>query len=598
MRPLAHASFRAKLFLSALSVALMALIVAGALLATSMQRQTNLRIEETLVSEARVAAELLARSGPIATPADLNEEAHRIGSLLTARVTFIAPDGRVVGDSAETAEGLSALDNHGTRPEVVDARDTGLGRARRYSNTLGIDMLYVAAPVNHPAIGFVRVALPLTDVRHQLRTVLLATLTALCLALVGAAALAWLISGRIGERVRAVASVARRYRSGDLTPPALDFGDDELGTVARVLDESVQELGRRLTDLARDRARMEAILSGMIEGVIVVDPQGRLQLANDAACRMLKLDDLAIGRHYVETVRHPAIAELLAAALSGRTCDLLQLSPPRDPSRTIVARAAPATTTGAHGAVLVLHDITDLRQADQIRRDFVANVSHELRTPLTAIRGYVEALSEGDATAEDSRRFLDIIARHTLRMERLVKDLLRLARLDAGQETLDIVACDTRIMIQTVVTDLTPTATGRGKRLETTIGAGAETLRGDFAKLQDVLRNLVVNAITYAPEQTAIEIEAVRRGDSIALSVTDQGPGIPEEDRLRVFERFYRVDKSRARDPGGTGLGLAIVKQLVELHGGEVLVENRAEGGAKFTVLLSAPLGPGSEAGA
>ena len=252
-----------------------------------------------------------------------------------------------------------------------------------------------------------------------------------------------------------------------------------------MLDESVQELGRRLTDLARDRARMEAILSGMIEGVIVVDAQGRLQLANDAACRMLKLDDLATGRHYVETIRHPAIAELLAVALSGRTPERLQLSPPRDPSRTIVARAAPATATGAHGAVLGLHDITDLRRADEVRRDFVANVSHELRTPLTAVRGYVEALSEGDATPEDSRRFLEIIARHTLRMEHLVKDLLRLARLDAGQETLDSVPVDTRNLVQAVVTDLMPTADRRGQRFETAIGAGAETLDGDPAKLQD-----------------------------------------------------------------------------------------------------------------
>jgi two-component system phosphate regulon sensor histidine kinase PhoR len=451
-------------------------------------------------------------------------------------------------------------------------------------------MLYVAVPVRHPAIAFVRVALPLTDVRHQLQPVLSATLTALGIALLGGAAIAWIFSARMGRRVRLIAGIADRYRQGDLTPPRLGFGDDELGTVARALNESVQEVGRRLGEQARDHARMEAILAGMVEGVIVVDPQARLQLVNDAARHMLKLEDgsVAIGRAYVETIRIPAIAELVAAVLLGRRPGALELSPPRDPSRTIMATAAPAAGAIAHGVILVLHDITELRRADQIRRDFVANVSHELRTPLTAIRGYVEALSEGDASEDDSRRFLEIIARHTQRMERLVKDLLRLARLDAGQETLELIACDTHNLADAVVADVAPAAAERGQRIEVAIAPGAGTVRADPAKLHDALRNLVANAITYAPEQSVIRIEAARDGARVAISVSDEGPGIPEEDLSRVFERFYRVDKSRARDPGGTGLGLAIVKHLVELHGGTVRAENGPERGAIFTVTIAA----------
>ncbi len=579
-------SFRAKLFLAAFSAALLALVVAGVLSAESMRQRADRQIESTLVAEAKLAAELLSRSAPADATRELNAEAGRRGALVGARVTFIGPDGVVRGDSAETLAGVAAMENHGSRPEVVEARETGLGRARRHSDTLNIDMLYVAVPVRHPAIAFVRVALPLTDVRQQLQAVVNATLLALGVALIGAAGVAWLISGRMGHRVRSIAEVAQRYRRGDLTPPQLDYGSDELGTVARVLDDSVQDLGRRLDELARDRARMEAILAGMIEGVIVLDPQGRLQMVNEAARRMLKLDDLAPGRHYLETIRHPAIAGLVAAALRGETPEALQLSPPRDPSRTILARAAPAASGRAHGAVLVLHDITELRRADQMRRDFVANVSHELRTPLTAIRGYVEALAEGDVNAEDSRHFLEIIARHTQRMEGLVKDLLRLARLDAGQETLDVAACDARGLVRVVVADLTPALERRGQRVEVTIAPGAETLRGDAAKLQDALRNLVTNAMIYAPERTGIQIDVSRVGNQMRVSVSDEGPGIPEEDLSRVFERFYRVDKSRARDPGGTGLGLAIVKHLVGLHGGEVRAENRAEGGARFTILL------------
>jgi len=584
------AGFRTKLFVAALSTAVISLAVAGALFSRSMQGRADAQIEQTLVAEASLASDLLSRStfGGDSPVQALDEEADRMGRMLDARVTLIAPDGRVVGDSSETIEAIAAMENHATRPEVLAARAAGIGRSRRHSDSLKIDMLYVAVPVNHPAIGFVRVALPLTGVRQQLQSIVNATLLALGVALVGAAGIAWLVSGRIGARVSIIAQVARRYSGGDLRPPHLDYGDDELGTVARALDASVQELARRLDDLDRDRAHMEAILAGMIEGVIVVDRQGYVRLANDAARRMLRLEALASGRHYVEIIRHPAIAELVAAALAGRVPDGLQLSPPRDDSRTIMARAAPVTSSGAEGAVLVLHDITDLRRADQIRRDFVANVSHELRTPLTAIRGYVEALSERDTSAEDRQRFLEIVTRHTLRMERLVKDLLRLARLDAGQETLDVASCDVRALVQGVVADLAPTAAARSQSIAADIAADAETLRGDPSKLHDVLRNLVANAVIYSPEHSTIRVDVSKARQRIEIAVSDEGPGIPDEDLTRVFERFYRVDKSRARDPGGTGLGLAIVKHLVELHGGEVRAENRREGGARFTISLPA----------
>jgi two-component system, OmpR family, phosphate regulon sensor histidine kinase PhoR len=412
------------------------------------------------------------------------------------------------------------------------------------------------------------------------------------LAIAASAAVWFFVATRTSRHVRAMTEIAARYQRGDLTPPGLDYGDSAAGIVGRAFDASVQELARRLAELARDRGRMEAILAGMIEGVIVVDPQGRLQLVNDAARQMLKLDDLAIERHYVETIRHPAITDLVGAALAEQTPMSVEMSPPRDASRTIMVRAAPATSGAAHGAIVVLHDITELKRVDQIRRDFVANVSHELRTPLTAIRGYVEALLDEDEDEEEGaraerRRFLDIIQRHALRMESLVKDLLRLARLDAGQETLDISPCDTRALVQAVVADLAPALDARSQKVEITIRPGAESFQADPAKLHDVLRNLIANASTYAPEGSTIRVTGDKTtAGRTAISVADDGPGIPDGDALRVFERFYRVEKSRARDPGGTGLGLAIVKHLVELHGGSVRTDNGPAGGARFTIEL------------
>lgn len=396
---------------------------------------------------------------------------------------------------------------------------------------------------------------------------------------------AWAMTARLGLRVRQIVGVTERWRDGvPLHRP--DFGDDELGAVARACDDALAALMQRLEERERDWARMQAVLAGMIEGVIVIDANGRVRLANDAARQVLRLDGLAVGRPYIEAIRHPAIAQLVAAALQGGPPDSVWLSLPRDDTRTIMARATATQGVAANGAVLVLHDITELRRADQMRRDFVANVSHELRTPLTSIRGYVEALTEEDVPAEDARQFLGIIARQAVQMERLVNDLLRLARLDAGQESLDVTSCDADALIRSVVHDVARSLDERRQRLDIIVAPNAKMLRADAAKLHDAVRNLVANAVSYAPEGTTIRVEVAARGDRRSIAVSDEGPGIPEADLPRVFERFYRVDKSRARNPGGTGLGLAIVKHLIELHGGDVRAENRPEGGARFTITV------------
>ena len=390
------------------------------------------------------------------------------------------------------------------------------------------------------------------------------------------------------QRVAAILAVARRYALGDLSRPAPDYGDDDVGSVARGMDQAVHELGRRVDSLARDRARMEAILSSMIEGVLVVDEQGRLQLVNDAARRILKLEQGAIDHSYVEAIRHPGIVEHIGRALAGGETSALELSVTRDTTRTLVAQVAPVVTAG-RGAVLVMHDITELRKADLIRRDFVANVSHELRTPLTAIKGYAEALLDDPEDADARGRFLEIIHRQAERMERLVKDLLRLARLEAGQETVEVAPCDIKALLHGIVGDFDAAAAAKQQTLSAAVSPEAAMLNTDAAKLHDIVRNLVENAVNYTPEGGAIDISAGVVHDRFQLKVADSGHGISPDDLGRVFERFYRVDKSRAR-PGGTGLGLSIVKHLVQVLGGEVVVENQPTGGALFTISLPAAL--------
>jgi two-component system, OmpR family, phosphate regulon sensor histidine kinase PhoR len=576
--------FRTKVFMGAVVAATVSLLVMALLVSMQVRQRQRVLIAQRLSEEARLIADLLA-AVPTVDPTALDSEADRLGQYSASRVTFITADGTVVGDSTQSANQLQTLDNHATRPEVIASRETGFGESQRYSTTVGTDMLYIAVRANHPLVRYVRVALPLTEIDSQLAVIRNLALLALVLVVPVALIVAWLTSAPVSRRVQAIARVAERYASGDFSQRPYDYGGDELGTVARALDTSVQEAGRRLEELSRDRARMEAILSGMVEGVLVVDRQGRLQLVNRAAQAMLHVESDAAGRHYLEVIRHPDITAQVGASLHGQQVDASELVLGRDSTRMFVARSAPVSSTGGGGAVVVLHDITDLRNADQMRRDFVANVSHELRTPLTAIRGYVEALRDDPGDADSAARFLDIIWRQTTRMQRLVADLLRLARLDARQEPLERARVDIRTLFEAVSADLAPSATEKGQRIVIQVADDCPDVQADPAKLHDVVRNLAENAVNYSTPHTEIWLTAIRQGANCVLAVADAGPGIPADDLRRVFERFYRVDQSRAR-PGGTGLGLAIVKHLVELHGGSVKAANRPEGGAVFTVTL------------
>ena len=576
---------RTRLFLAAFGIAGLSLLLAAAFVAWRLERQLLDRIAADLLAEARLVADLVARGGAARTAAELDRDADALGNSLGARVTLIEPGGRVVGDTAEDGPSLAAMENHGARPEIELARAAGAGVTRRYSTTVERDLLYAAVRVDHPGVAFVRLALPLTAVDEQITSVQRGTAGGLLVALAGALVLAWVTSAAMSRRVSAIAEAARRYAAGDLTPRAGPYGDDEIGVVARALDASVQELGRRLAQLSRNRRLTDAILASMTEGVLVVDARGRVQMANDAVRRLLQIEDTPVDRHYVELIRHPEVAKQIGRALEAGGSSQTEIALSTEPVRVCLASAAPYTEQDEPGVVIVLHDVSDYRRAAQIRQDFVANVSHELRTPLTAVRAAVEALSdETDAAAR--RRFLDIVARHTTRMERLVADLLRLARLDAGQEALRLDSCAVESVFAGVTAELAPVLRTKRLRVEPRIDPGAERLEADQGKLHDVIKNLVENAAHYAPDGSAIALEAAADAGTVLLRVADRGPGIPDTDLARVFERFYRVEHSRSRNPGGTGLGLAIVKHLVGLHGGTVEAAHRPGGGSVLTVAL------------
>jgi len=579
-------TFRTRTFVAILVASTVALAVSTALVTTTLRRTMIADVEESLLRQVRLASELLADRGALVDP---DTEAGVVSNLIGARVTFILADGAVIGDSDVASGRLQEVQNHLTREEVQEALAGGTGVAIRRSATTGEETMYAAAAVRQGAVRFVRIGLPLTGIEDRVATTRRLALMGLGAGLAVALLLTWATSAWLSRRVLAIAGIAHRYRQGDFSRPARDFGRDEIGAVARVLDETARDLGTRLEDVARERAHMDAILQGMVEGALLVNASGKLVLSNPAVRAMLRLVDDPLGRHFLEVVRHPDIAAQLSSALTGVVPPPVEVQLDRDSRRLFIARVVPVEADRGGGAVLVLYDVTELRQADQVRRDFVANVSHELRTPLTAIRGYVEALTDSPVDAEQSRKFLGIIARHASRMERLVNDLLRLARLDARQEQVQSALLQVDSLLEQVRGDVEAATTARDITIETRIAPDAATLEGDPAKLHDVFRNLLENATNYSPEGGQIDIEAFRADQGIAISVSDRGPGIPDTELPRIFERFYRVDRSRTRDPrdpGGTGLGLSIVKHLVELHGGKVSARNREGGGTVVTVHL------------
>lgn len=577
---------RTRTFLGIFLASTVALAVSTLLVERSLRAFQYDDIRNSLLNQARLTGHMLVLHDDAVESGTIDAEADEIGLLLDVRVTLIAADGRVLGESALDGEALREADNHGARLEVEAAARDGQGTAVRRSATTGIETMYAAVRIEGHPVRFIRLALPLTRVNERVSDLRQLALVGLGAGLLVALIATAVTSVLLNRRLRMIADTARRYVAGDFSRPARDHGRDELGMVANVLDTTARELGSRLGEMARERAHTDAILHGMVEGVLLVNRDGRLVLTNPAARSMLHLPDPAVDLHYIEVVRQPAIAAIMSAVLSGQPAAPVEIEMDLHPKRRMMASVVPVSPDRGGGAVLVLHDITELRHADQVRRDFVANVSHELRTPLTAIRGYVEALLDAPAEAQ-SRHFLEVISRHALRMERLVRDLLRLARLDAGQETAELVSCPVAAIVDSVQADLESLLERRRQQVERQVEADASTIMADPAKLQDVLRNLLENASNYSPEGSTIDVLARRLADGrIEISVADRGPGIPEHDLPRIFERFYRADRSRSRDPGGTGLGLSIVRHLVGLHGGTITAANRSGGGAVFTLTI------------
>jgi len=502
-----------------------------------------------------------------------------------ARVTVITSWGLVLADSQSDPR---TMENHAHRPEIEEALATGEGRSVRHSVTINQDLLYYAVrltPASRPPL-ILRFALPVKSVDAVLwdfrRRLWLASSVILLLA--GAASL--LISRSFSRRVERLQEFSRRVAKGDFRPLAADPGGDALEKLAVSLNETAARLDRTIRSLTDERNLSAAILGSMVEGVAVVSGAERLVFSNPAFAEILGLDmPPTAGSGLVESVRQTELLEAVRIVLSGAPAVHAEIAMGTLRPRSFAVTVTPVQSGETIGAVLVLHDITDLRKLERVRRDFIANISHELKTPLTAIQGFAETLLSGAMDdAQNRRRFLEIILEHSRRLARLTDDLLMLSKIEADRLELEI----RPIPIGTWMESCLETARLRAgeKKIEVTaeIPPNLPEVAGDRRRLAEVLQNLLDNAVQYTLPRGKIIVRAEAAGREVILTVADTGIGIPRADQPRIFERFYRVDVARSREAGGTGLGLSIAKHLIEAQGGRIWVESEVGRGSQFHI--------------
>jgi two-component system, OmpR family, phosphate regulon sensor histidine kinase PhoR len=388
--------------------------------------------------------------------------------------------------------------------------------------------------------------------------------------------------------VRRLKRFTERATAGDFTPLEREHGQDELSDLAEALDRTVAGLGQNIRTLTDERNRSAAILGSMVEGVAVVTGDERILYYNWAFEQILELPEgSSQGRTLVEALRQADLVALVRQALSGVEELTGEVEVGTVRRRNFSVTAAPVRAAGANGAVMVLHDITELRRLERVRRDFVANVSHEFKTPLTAIQGFAETLLSGALDDKANRnRFVEIIREHARRLARLTDDLLKLSRIEAGRLELEIRPIRVDALVNGCVETARLNAKSRGLEIHVDLQENAPAVRGDGAQLGEVLQNLLDNAVQYTPSGGQIKVQARANGHDVIFTVSDTGIGIPESDLERIFERFYRVDAARSREAGGTGLGLAIARHIVEAHGGRIWVESAVGQGSRFHFII------------
>lgn len=578
-----------KLFLTYTLILIVSFLILLPIIGISFKNYYQKKISEELISDGLLLRRFLLEDLSNKNKSALSEKVNLASKDIKARITVISENGIVLSDSFEDP---FSMDNHINRPEIIAAKNKGIGNNIRFSSTLKTHMMYAAVSVNDGTtlLGFIRLALPLTETNKQVgyiyKIISIGTLLSLFLAL----CLSILITKTFVNPIKEMQRVTSIVMKGDLSRRADIKSRDELGSLAKNMNRMIEELERKMTEINKDRNELEAILSSMVEGVIVIGKDGYIVLMNAPVYRMLDLRTKdTVGRHYWEVIRNETINNLIKHSLVERKIERKEVHIISNEESYFDVHLSPVMVASGDmlGIVIVFFNITELKRLERIRSEFTANVSHELKTPLTSIKGFVETLKEGAINDKaKAKEFLDIIEKNTEKLETLINDLLVLAKIESKEIKMSSGEVDIKQLIKGVISNLSGRIKERQHRIELNIPEKAHIVKGDSSKLEQVFLNLLDNAVKFTNPGGKISIDVRDEGEYTVVDVKDTGPGISPEHLQRIFERFYRVDKGGSRDLSGTGLGLSIVKHIVEAHGGRVNVKSSIGEGSIFSVLL------------
>ncbi len=519
----------------------------------------------------------------------LGQLVRRLGESSGTRITIILKDGVVLADSEED---IRKMENHSQRPEIKTAVSGDFGKSIRFSRTLGQTLMYVAVPFeqNGEVLGTVRTAISISDVDDTLGNIRQRLFLAGFVIVLLAVPISWWLSRRISRPLELMTGAAQRFSQGELETPLAETGSIETQRLAKALNHMASDLSERIHREVEQRGEMEAILGCMVEGIIAIDNEQRVIRMNSATARLFGISShFEPGRPIHELIRNSELQRFIRKGLNLQEPLEDELTLLDTEKRYLHVQAAPLTgkLDERIGVLIVLHDLTRLRQLESVRRDFVANVSHELKTPITAIRGAVETLLDEEGMNDASQRFLEIIFKQSERLNALVEDLLDLSRIEQGvtEGGWELKSGPIRPILENARNACESMIFQQNIDLEINCPEGIRA-RINGGLLEQAVINLLSNAVKYSPVGSRISMAASEDEHQVLIQVKDSGCGIAEEHLPRLFERFYRIDLARSRALGGTGLGLAIVKHIALAHQGNVFVDSVPGQGSTFTITL------------